>query len=67
MNSSIEQKLRLLFDYQNFENNSELLKLKKQTEESFANALDEEDLALVNAAGEFELQGGTITNNETDD
>ena len=67
MSSSIEQKLRLLFDYQNFENNSELLKLKKQTEESFANALDEEDLALVNAAGEFELQGGTITNNETDD
>lgn len=67
MSSSIEQKLRLLFDYQNFENNSELLKLKKQSEESFANALDEEDLALVNAAGEFELQGGTITNNETDD
>ena len=44
MDSSVEQKLRILFDYQNFENNNELLKMKKQCEENCARILKEEEL-----------------------
>ena len=64
MNNSMDQKLKLLFDYQSFENNSELLKLKKESEERYSNVLSEEDLAFVNAAGEFEMVSPEISGNK---
>ena len=52
----------MLFDYQNFENNPELLKLKQQTECLYANVLKDEDLLYVNAAGDFNTQNRTVKN-----
>lgn len=54
MDSSFERKLKKLFDFQKFEKNPELLKIKEQTEDRFGKLLNEDDLALVNAAGEFD-------------
>lgn len=48
----MEKKLTRLFDYQRFENNSRLSKIIAQTEAKYAKQLDEDDLFLVNAAGE---------------
>lgn len=64
MKKTIEQKLRNLFDYQQFENNPELLDMKKQSEIRLEQYLTDEDLASVNAAGEFTMQGATITGNK---
>ena len=41
-----------LFDYQHFENNARLAKLIGETESRYARELSDEDLSLVNAAGE---------------
>lgn len=51
----MENKLKQLFDYQRFENNPRLAKLINETESSTAKMmeLNEEDLFLVSAAGEF--------------
>lgn len=49
----MENKLRKIFDYQRFEGNGRLEKLISETESRYANALSDDDLAFVNAAGEF--------------
>ncbi len=54
----IENKLKKLFDYQKFENNT---RVDNIIEESLINEmpLSDEDLSMVNAAGDrFEIQGG---------
>lgn len=47
----MEKKIKTLFDYQIFENNTHLSKLIKQTESDFAKELSDEELSFVNAAG----------------
>lgn len=47
----MENKLRKLFEYQCFENNSRLEKLINETESRYAAALSDDDLFMVNAAG----------------
>ena len=48
----MEKKLKMLFDFQRFENNKALAELIAETENRYAVGLSEEDLALINAAGE---------------
>ena len=48
----MEKKLTRLFDYQRFENNARLSKIIAATEAKYATQLSEDDLFLVNAAGE---------------
>lgn len=54
MAENMKRKLERLFDFQKFENNPELLKLKKESEICYEMSLKDEDLALVNAAGEVD-------------
>lgn len=49
----MENKLRKLFEYQRFENNSRLEKLINETESRYAAALSDGDLFMVNAAGDI--------------
>ena len=49
----MENKLKKLFDYQKFEGNAKLASLIADSDARFAQALSDEDLAFVNAAGEF--------------
>ena len=51
----MENKLKKLFDYQRFEQNKKLGKLIKETEKRYAAELSDEDLSLVNAAGDPEI------------
>ena len=52
-----EQKLKKLFDFQKFENNSRLEKLIKETEaESSGVELSDDELSLVNAAGVTDIK-----------
>ena len=53
----MERKLKALFEYQRFEGNAALARLIAETEERAADALSDEDLFLVNAAGEFADNG----------
>ena len=46
--------LEKLFDFQNFENNSRLAKLISQTEARYAKELSDDELDMVNAAGQAE-------------
>lgn len=62
MKNQIEKRLQMLFDYQSFENNPELLKLKQQTEALYTKELNDEDLLSLNAAGDFNMQNGTVKN-----
>ena len=48
----MENKLKMLFDYQLFERNAELEAIIRDSEERFEAALSDEDLAFVNAAGD---------------
>ncbi len=61
----MEKKLKKLFDYQRFEKNEKLEKLIRETESRYAGELSDDDLTLVNAAGEFTMPGGTISGNKT--
>lgn len=62
----METKLRKLFEYQRFENNSRIEKLINETESRYAAALSDDDLFMVNAAGvipeELEELGKTTDN-----
>lgn len=49
----MENKLKKLFDFQRFEQNEKLGKLIQETESLYANELSDDDLFLVNAAGEI--------------
>lgn len=49
----MERKLKTLFDYQFFENNARLARLIGETESRCARKLSDEELGLVNAAGEL--------------
>lgn len=60
----MEKKLNAMFDYQKFEKNSSLAKLIAETENRYAAELSDDDLGFVNAAGEFEIAGGTIGENK---
>ena len=51
----MEKKLKALFDYQRFEKNERLEKLIRETENRYAGELSDDDLSLVNAAGEPEI------------
>lgn len=59
----MERKLKSLFDYQKFEKNSRLEKLISETENRYARELSDDDLSFVNAAGDFNMNNGVITNN----
>lgn len=48
----MENKLKNMFDYQKFEKNSRLEKLISDTESRYARELTDDDLVMVNAAGE---------------
>ena len=48
----MEEKLKALFDYQVFEKNAHLSRVINRAENHFARELSEEDLGLVNAAGD---------------
>ncbi len=50
----MEKKLAALFDYQHFEPNSRLAKMIANTEAKYSRALDDDELDMVNAAGEAE-------------
>ena len=54
--------MKALFDYQRFEKNADLAKLILQTKNRYDRELSDEDLSLVNAAGEAEISGGIIFN-----
>ena len=49
----MEKILKKLLDYQRFEQNEKLGKLIRETESRFIRELSDEDLSLVNAAGEI--------------
>ena len=57
----MENMLKKLFDYQKFENNPRLSALIKETEERYCAALSDEELFMVAAAGEPELNAGSDT------
>lgn len=61
----MEKKLKVLFDYQHFERNAHLAKLISETESQYARELSDEDLTLVNAAGELDMIGAA-TRQSTD-
>ena len=58
----MENKLKNLFDYQRFEKNERLEKIIKETESRYGGELFDDDLSLVNAAGET---GGSISDYNT--
>lgn len=47
----MENKLKALFDFQRFENNSKLAKIISETESRYAAELSDDDLFMVAAAG----------------
>ena len=47
----MEKTLKRLFDYQKFSGNSHLERLINDTESRYGNALSDDDLEYVNAAG----------------
>ncbi len=49
----MENKLKLLFDFQDFQKNSYLAQLIEQTEKRHGEALSDDDLSFVSAAGDF--------------
>lgn len=53
----MEKKLRALFDCQRFEKNVHLERLINETESRYAMELSDEDLDMLNAAGEPETAG----------
>ncbi len=61
----METKLRKLFEYQRFENNSRLENLINETEIRYAAALSDDDLFMVNAAGEIPAEPEQLSKNDT--
>ena len=59
----MEKKLKKLFDYQRFEKNERLEKIIRETESRYAKELSDDDLSLVNAAGETQVGGLSGENN----
>ena len=51
-----DNELKKLFDYQRFEKNDSLENLIKTAENRYAMSLSDEDLSLVNAAGEVQYE-----------
>ena len=51
----IEKKLARLLDYQRFRQNARLLEILGDVEKRYANALNDEDLELVSAAGDLDV------------
>lgn len=49
----MENKLKLLFDYQHFVNNDSLARVIVQAEADCVDGLEDDELSLVSAAGEF--------------
>lgn len=49
----MENKLKKLFDYQRFENNARLSAIIADTDSRYSRELSDDDLFMVNAAGEF--------------
>lgn len=56
----MENKLKALFDYQRFEKNERLERLIRETENGYAAEISDDDLSLVNAAGEPATHGAGI-------
>lgn len=52
----MEKKLKTLFDFQRFQKNPRLASLIENTEKKYSNELSDDDLELVNAAGDPALQ-----------
>ena len=52
----MDEKMKKLFDYQRFENNSRLAKIIADTGSRYAHELSDEELSLVNAAGEIIIE-----------
>ena len=52
----MENEIKKLFDYQRFENNARLADIISQTESRYKKALSDEELFLVNAAGEINTE-----------
>lgn len=55
----MEKILEKLFDYQHFENNEKLEKLIRKTSDRYTAQLSEDELSLVNAAGDASIIGGS--------
>lgn len=55
----MENVLKNLMDYQRFEGNARLAKLIQETENRYCNELNDDDLELVNAAGDIN-QGNMV-------
>lgn len=53
----VEKRLRALFEYQRFQRNSHLASLIEETEEKYSHELSDDDLELVNAAGDMDNAG----------
>ena len=49
----MEEKLKILFDYQRFDNNKKIGELIRETEMRHARELSDDDLTMVAAAGEL--------------
>ena len=47
------KKLRLIFEYQRFENNSRLARIISETENRYGTELSDSDLEFISAAGEI--------------
>lgn len=54
----MENKLKKMFEYQKFENNPRLAKLIGETEARYGSAIDDDDLFMVNAAGDADIFNG---------
>ena len=52
----MEEKLKQLFDFQRFERNPRLEQMMAETRERWGAELSDDDLELVNAAGEIPVQ-----------
>lgn len=61
----MENKLKKLFDYQRFEKNAKLERLIWETENGYAAEISDDDLFLVNAAGEPMTCGAIKVENST--
>lgn len=51
----MENKLKSMFEFQRFNQNSRLAKMIEDTEAKYGTALSDEDLDFVAAAGEFDI------------
>lgn len=60
----MEKKLKSLFEFQRFENNLRLKSLIEETEKRAAQALSDDDLWMVNAAGAPDLPESELEKQE---